>query len=76
MAKKYNNRTDIRIPKQKPMSGPGWEGMKLVDEYFIPKTPVDVAFTLMGGPVIKAGFKGTKKIVKAVTKTKKVTKKK
>jgi hypothetical protein len=74
MARTYNNRTDIKIPKQKPMKGFGWEAAKLVDEYFIPKTPVDVAFTLMGGSVIKAGVKGTKKVIKAATKSKKVTK--
>ena len=78
MAKKYTQRTDIKISKQKPMKGFGWEAAKLVDEYFIPKTPADVAFTLMGGKALSTGaklaYKGAKKVVKATNKTKKVTK--
>lgn len=69
-----SKRTDIKIPKQKPMKGFGWEATKLVDEFFVPKTPVDVAFTLMGGSVIRAGVKGAKKVIKTATKSKKVTK--
>lgn len=52
--------------------------IKTADEYFIPKTPVDIAFTLMGGKVINTGaklaYKGAKKVVKGTSKTKKVTK--
>lgn len=52
--------------------------IKTADEYFIPKTPADVAFTLMGGKVLQIGgklaAKGTKKVIKAATKPKKVTK--
>ena len=73
MAKKYNNRTDIKIPKQKPMKGPGWEAAKFVDEWFIPKTPADVAMFLFPyGKVAKGVIKGAKKVVKATNKTKKV----
>jgi len=49
--------------------------VKTADEYLIPKTPADIAFTLMGGKGIGLAYKGTKKIVKAVAKNKKATKK-
>ena len=62
-----SKRTDIKIPKPKPMKGPGWEAAKFIDEWFIPKTPVDVAFTLMGGSVIKAATK-PKKVTKTTKK--------
>ena len=48
---------------------------KTADEYLIPKTPADIAFTLVGGKGIGLAYKGTKKLVKAVSKNKKATKK-
>lgn len=73
-----SKRTDIKIPKQKPLSGPGWEAMKIIDEYFIPKTPADVVTSWGAGKLLGFGFKGAKagvkKVIKANTKTKKVTK--
>jgi hypothetical protein len=52
--------------------------VKTADEYLIPKTPADIAFTLAGGKGIslaykgtKLAYKGTKKLVKAVSKNKK-----
>jgi hypothetical protein len=45
--------------------------VKTADEYLIPKTPADIAFTLVGGKGIGLAYKGTKKIVKAVSKNKK-----
>ena len=55
--------------------------VKTADEYLIPKTPADVAFTLAGGAIykgskiaVKGAYKGTKKIVKAVSKKKKKSK--
>ena len=48
---------------------------KTVDEYLVPKTPADVAMFLFPyGKVAKGAYKGAKKVIKAATKPKKVTK--
>ena len=70
-----SSRTNVNIKKQKPLKGPGWEGLKFVDEYLIPKTPADAAMYLIPyGKIAKGVYKGAKKVIKATTKTKKVTK--
>ena len=72
-----SKRTDIKIPKQKPLSGPGWEAAKFIDEYLIPKTPLDAAtswgFAKVGSLGYKGAKAGVKKIIKVANKNKKVT---
>ena len=49
--------------------------IKTTDEYLVPKTPADVAMFLFPyGKVAKVAYKGAKKVIKAATKPKKVTK--
>jgi len=80
MAKKYNSRTDFNIPKQKSFSGnsPTEKAMRFAWEYLAPHNPADVVTSFGTAKVLKyAGkgiAKGTKKVIKAANKPKKVTK--
>ena len=70
-----SNRTDIKIAKQKPFTGNTKKAMDFTNEYLLPKTPADVAMFLFPyGKVAKGAYKGAKKVIKAATKPKKVTK--
>lgn len=72
---KYSNRTDLGIKKQKPFTGNTKKAMDFANEYLVPKTPADVAMYLIPyGKIAKGAYKGAKKVIKATTKTKKVTK--
>lgn len=61
---RYSNRTDIKIKKQKPPSGPGWEGMKLVDEYIVPHSIFDAATSFGYAKVGKIGARAVSGIAK------------
>jgi hypothetical protein len=75
---KYSNRTDLGIKKQKPFTGNTKKLMDFTNEYILPKTPADVVTSWGAGKLLGFGFKGAKagvkKVIKANTKTKKVTK--
>jgi hypothetical protein len=73
---KTSNRTDIKIPKQKPFTGKTGKAMKFVDEWVMPKTAGDfISYVLPYGKIAKTTVKAVKKVVKPSAKTKKVTKK-
>lgn len=44
---KYSNRTDIKIKKQKPLTGNTKKAADFAWEYIVPKTPVDAAMYLV-----------------------------
>jgi hypothetical protein len=72
---KTSNRTNVKV-KPKLIGGNTGKAMKIVDEYFIPKSPADVAMYLVPyGKIAKNVGKAVKKVVKPAVKVKKVTKK-
>ena len=78
---KTSNRTELKIKKQKPISGNTGKAMKFVDEWIMPKSTADVASYLIPyGKIAKTTAKVIKKVVKPATKavnasttTKKIT---
>jgi len=72
---KTSSRTNVKV-KPKPIGGNTGKAMKIADEYFIPKSPADVAMYLVPyGKIAKGVGKAVKKVVKPAVKVKKVTKK-
>jgi hypothetical protein len=76
---KTSSRTNVKV-KPKPIGGNTGKAMKIADEYFIPKSPADVAMYLIPyGKIAKSTAKVVKKVIKptkaikASTATKKVT---
>jgi hypothetical protein len=83
---RYSSRTDVTKIKTKQFTGNTKKAMDFAWEYVVPKTPADVALTILPyGKVAKGAVKAAKaikaaktvkKVIKPASKVKKITSKK